>query len=83
MSSIIYPLSTEKSIRMMETGNVLTFIVNKDSKKSEIKKDLEEMFKVRITKITTNIMADGSKKAYVKISPETPAIDIATKLGMV
>jgi len=81
--SIVHPLSTEKSIRMMESSNVLTFIVTGESKKSDIKKELEEMFKVKIIKITTNTLPDGRKKAYVKISAETPAIDVATRLGMI
>jgi ribosomal protein uL23 len=83
MRVIIHPLSTEKSIRMMESDNVLTFIVGKSAKKPEIKKQIETMFKAKVTKINTNIMPDGRKKAYVKISPETPAIDIATQLGMI
>jgi len=83
MSTIVHPLSSEKSIRMMESDNVLTFIVGKDSAKSEIKKEIEDMFKIKVTKVTTNILPDGRKKAYVKISAETPAIDVATRLGMI
>ncbi len=83
MTVIIHPLSTEKSIRMMESGNVLTFIVAKDAKKSDVKKQVEAMFKVKVLKINTSIMPDCRKKAYVKLSMETPAIDIATQLGMI
>jgi ribosomal protein L23 len=57
--------------------------VGKDSAKSEIKKEIEDMFKIKVTKVTTNILPDGRKKAYVKISAETPAIDVATRLGMI
>jgi large subunit ribosomal protein L23 len=83
MSIIIHPLSTEKSIRMMETGNVLTFIVRDSATKNDVKKEIEKMFNVKVLRVTTNSLPDGRKKAYVKISPETPAIDIATRLGMV
>jgi len=83
MSFIIHPVSTEKSIRMMESGNVLTFIVSQKAKKAEVKKEIETLFKIKILSINTSVMPDGRKKAYVKISPETPAIDIATKLGMI
>lgn len=82
MNPIIkYPLSTEKSIRLMESENKLTFIVDKKAKKQEVKKAIEDMFKVKIIKINT-LIHKGEKKAYVKLSPETPAIDIATKLGL-
>jgi len=83
MSILIHPLSTEKSIRMMEIGNVITFIVSDRAKKPEIKKEIEKMFSIKVLKVTTNSLPDGRKKAYIKISPETPAIDIATKLGMI
>lgn len=81
MNVIKYPLSTEKSIRMMELENKLAFIVDKKAKKQEIKKELEKMFKVKVVKVNT-LIHKGKKKAYVKFSDETPAIDIATKLGL-
>lgn len=83
MSILIHPLSTEKSIRMMETENILTFIVSKDADKPEIKKEIESRFKTKVLKLNTTVMPDGRKKAYVKLSMETPAIDIATQLGMI
>ena len=83
MSILIHPLSTEKSIRMMETENILTFIVGRDADKPVIKKEIESRFKTKVLKINTTIMPDGRKKAYVKLSMETPAIDLATQLGMI
>ncbi len=80
-SIIKYPLSTEKSIRLMETENKLTFIVDKKAKKSEIKKAAEELFKIKVLKVNT-LIYKGKKKAYLKLSPKTPAIDIATELGL-
>jgi len=76
-----YPLSTEKAVKLMESENKITFIVDFKAKKSEIKKALEEMFKVKVLKVNTLILK-GKKKAYIKLSPDTPAIDIATKLGI-
>ncbi len=77
-----YPLSTEKSIRLMESENKLVFIVDRKAKKPEIKEELETLFKVKVIKINTTILPQGKKKAYVKFSDETPAIDLATKLGL-
>lgn len=79
---IKYPLSTEKSIRLMETENKIIFVVDRKAKKHEIKRAVEELFKIKVVKVNTLIGSDGKKRAYVKISPETPAIDIATQLGM-
>ncbi|MCC7575058.1 50S ribosomal protein L23 [Candidatus Woesearchaeota archaeon] len=79
---IKYPLATEKSIRLMESENKLIFIVGTSAKKPEITKAIEDEFNVKITKVRTLIDTKGRKKAYVTFSPETPAIDVATKLGL-
>ncbi len=79
---IKHPLSTEKSIRLMEAENKLIFIVDRKSKKPEIKKAVEDAFKVKVIKVNTQNTPNGTKKAYVKLSSETPAINIATQLGL-
>ncbi len=78
---IKYPLSTEKSIRLMERENKLIFVVDMKANKKEIKKAIEELFKVKVTKVNT-LLIGGEKRAYVKLSMENPAIDIATELGL-
>ena len=79
---IYYPLSTEKAIRLMESENKLVFVVERTAKKVEIKQAIEEEFKVKVTKVNTLIATDGRKHAYVTFDAESPAIDIATNLGM-
>lgn len=76
------PLSTEKSVRLMERENKLLFIVDKKADKWDIKEAVEKLFKVKVEKVTTLNDMDGKKKAYVKLSAETPAIDVATELGL-
>lgn len=79
---IKYPLATEKSVRIMESENKLIFIVSRKATKSQIKKAVEEVFKVKVIRVTTLITPEGNKKAYVKLSPETPALDVTTQLGL-
>jgi len=76
------PLSTEKSIRLMEAENKLIFVVNQKAKKDEIKKAIEEIFKVKVIKVNTFVSSKGEKRAYIKFSADTPAIDIATQMGL-
>lgn len=74
-------VSTEKAVMIIERENVLTFQVNRNLSKDEIKKEIEEMFDVGVEKVRTFIR--GSKKyAYIKLKKEFPAIDVATKLGL-
>lgn len=79
---IKHPLSTEKSIRLMESENKLIFAVDKKANKADIKKAVEGMFKAKVVKVNTFTNSRGQKRAYIKFSPETPAIDIATQLGL-
>jgi len=79
---IKYPLSTEKSIRLMEAENKLIFVVERKSTKPDIKNAIEKMFNAKVVKVNTFISPKGEKRAYIKFSDETPAIDIATNLGL-
>lgn len=82
ISIIKHPVSTEKTIKLMETENKLVFIVDRRAKKPEIKKALHELYKMKIIKVNTFINRDGDKKAFIKLAKDTPAIDVATQLGM-
>ncbi len=75
------PITTEKSVMMIERENILTFRLEKEKSKSDIKKEIEEIFGVKVDSIRT--LVKGNKKiAYVKLKKEFPAIDLATKLGL-
>ena len=78
---IKYPLATEKSIRLMESENKMIFVVENSATKADIKKAVEAMFKAKVESVNTLILK-SHKRAYVKFSKETPAIDIATNLGL-
>ena len=76
------PVVTEKAVMMIEAQNVLTFMTEKNRTKEKVKKEVEEIFGVKVERVRTLIK--GNKKyAYVKLNAKNPAIDIATKLGMI
>jgi ribosomal protein uL23 len=77
-----YPLSTEKSIRLMEAENKLIFVVEKRATRNDVKAAVEKMFKVKVESVNTMMSSKGKKKAYVRLASDTPAIDVATKLGL-
>ncbi|MBN2111536.1 50S ribosomal protein L23 [Candidatus Woesearchaeota archaeon] len=79
---IKHPLSTEKTIRLMEAENKLVFVVDRKATKHDIKKAVESLFKAKVENVRTVLTSKGEKRAYVRFSPETPAIDIATNLGL-
>ena len=82
MNFNLKPIVTEKAIVMIERENVLSFETEKDAKKDEIKKEIETIFSVKVEKVRTRIQ-DNRKLMYVKLKKEFPAIDVATKLGII
>ena len=44
----IKPIVTEKAVMLIESQNILTFVTEKERTKTEIKKELEELFKIKI-----------------------------------
>jgi ribosomal protein uL23 len=78
---IKYPVSSEKAIRLMEAENKLVFVVDIAATKQEIKKSLQDLFKAKVVQVNT-LITNGEKRAYVRFAAESPAIDIATNLGL-
>ena len=78
---LINPLATEKSVRLMETENKLTFIVAKSATKDMIKKAIESAFNIKVTSVNTHIRG-GRKIALISLHPDFNAMDIANQLGV-
>jgi len=79
---IIRVLITEKTIRLAERENKITFIVNRKANKTQIKEAVERLFNVKVEKVNTLITPNGEKKAYVKLKKDYKATDVLTKLGL-
>jgi len=78
-----YPLSTEKSVRLMEAENKLVFIVRDNASQTQVKEAVESLFNVKVQKVNLLINSKNQKKAYVRLSHDTLAIDVATDLGLI
>jgi len=79
---IHYPLMTESASVMVEKGNKLIFIVSSKAGKADIKRAVEIMYEVKVKDVNVLITPQGIKKAFVKLTPEFQASDIAIKLGI-
>jgi len=79
---MIKPITTEKAVRLIELNNILVIEVDRRDSKKGIKKEVEEMFDVKIDSINTLIRLN-KKIAYIKLNAKNPAIDVATKLGLI
>ena len=76
------PITSEKAVKMIDLDNTLLFETERRATKTEIKKEIESLFSVKVSSVRTLVKAN-KKFAFVKLNKANPAIDIATKLGMI
>lgn len=79
---ILKPITTEKAVKLIDIDNTLMFEAPRSSNRTKIKLELERVFNVKVSKVRI-LIHENKKIAYVKLNKENPAIDIATKLGMI
>ncbi|KAG0177086.1 60S ribosomal protein L25 [Apophysomyces sp. BC1034] len=77
------PLNTETSMKKIEEHNTLTFIVDVKANKRQIKDAVKRLYDVEAAKINTLIRPDGYKKAYVRLTADVDALDVANKIGFI
>lgn len=77
-----YPLLSEDAVTLLESENKITFIVDPRSDKHDIKRAIQELYEVRVEKVSTLLTPEGEKKAFVKLSPDFKAADLAVRLGI-
>lgn len=82
------PLITEKSTDMREDMNIVAFEVHRDANKIDVKKAVEDRFKVKVTEVRIarvhgKVRRQGRhmgrrpdwKKAYVRLAPGEKQIE--------
>lgn len=79
---VLYPMMTEDAVSSIEAENKLTFIVDINASKNDIRRAVEILYEVKVASVNTAITSDGRKKAFVKLRPEFKASDVAMRLGI-
>lgn len=79
---IVKPQVTEKTMNLIDQNNELTFVVSRKANKVSIKQAFEQLYDVKVVKVNTHITPKGVKVAYIKLSEEDDAEDIAVKIGV-
>lgn len=77
-----FPLTTESAMKKIEDNNTLVFIVKKKTNKNQIKEAVQSLYRIKIKKVNTLITPKGQKKAYVKLTSDVDALDVANKIGI-
>ena len=79
---IVKPHVSEKTMNAIDLNNELTFVVNRNSSKADIKRAFETLFEEQVERVNTHISPKGLKLAYIKLAEEEKAEDIAVKIGV-
>ena len=80
---IKYPLTTESAMKKIEDNNTLVFIVDTKANKRQIKQAVTSMHDIQCQKVNTLIRPDGQKKAYVRLTNDYDALDVANRIGII
>jgi large subunit ribosomal protein L23Ae len=79
--TIQHPLNTESAMKKIEDHNTLVFIVDLKANKRQIKDAVKKLYDVESAKINTLIRPDGKKKAYVRLTADHDALEVANKVS--
>ncbi|KAJ7447768.1 ribosomal protein L23/L15e core domain-containing protein [Mycena galericulata] len=81
--TIVSPLNTESAMKKIEEHNTLVFIVDIKSNKRQIKDAVKKLYDVNAAKVNTLIRPDGKKKAYVRLTADHDALEVANEIGFI
>ena len=79
---ILKPVASEKAVKLVDVENTLMFETGRRETKQEITREIINLFGVKVACVRT-LIRNNKKFVYVKLAKENPAIDVATKLGMI
>jgi large subunit ribosomal protein L23 len=81
--TLVYPLVTEKAMVLLENTSKLSFIVEKEATKNEIRAALEKNFGKKVASLSTMMTSKGTKKAIITFEEKNAAEEILSQLGIV
>ncbi|KAI0530956.1 hypothetical protein KFK09_000505 [Dendrobium nobile] len=74
---------TKSAIKEIEDNNTLMFIVVIQDDKKKIKAAIKKMYGIQIMKVNMLTRLDGTKKAYVRLTPDYYTLDVANKITII
>ena len=79
---LLQPISSDKNVAKLEKQNTLTFQVNENASKGQIKNAVSKLFKVKVRKVNTLRTSDNKKKAFIRFHGDKDALNIASNIGL-
>ena len=79
---VLRPYLTKRTFEQIERENKLCFIVLDSASKTQVADAVEALYEVKVRAVNTTRTLTG-KKAFVRLTEESSAATLATKLGLV
>ena len=76
------PVVTESAMKKIEAEGILTFFVDLRANKRQIGHAISKLYNVKCAKVNTVITPLGFKKAFVRLTNDSEAMDVANKIGI-
>lgn len=80
---IISHINSEGSIKKIEESNTLVLRVDIKANKHQIKAAVKKLYDVDVLKVNTLVRPDGTKKAFVRLTADHDALDVASRVGYI
>eukprot|EP01120_Amphizonella_sp_Union-15-10_P002584 TRINITY_DN128_c0_g1_i1.p1 TRINITY_DN128_c0_g1~~TRINITY_DN128_c0_g1_i1.p1 ORF type:complete len:291 (-),score=103.39 TRINITY_DN128_c0_g1_i1:54-926(-) len=77
------PVATESAMKKIEDHNTLVFYVDLKANKHHIKDAVRKLYQVKIVQVNTMVTGLGKKKAYVRLTSDYDAVEVANKIGVI
>ncbi|CAN6674891.1 large ribosomal subunit protein uL23 [Trichomonascus vanleenenianus] len=78
---IISHVNSEGAIKKIEDANTLVLKVHVEANKHQIKQAVKKLYDVDVEKVNTLIRPDRTKKAFVRLTADHDALDVASRAG--
>lgn len=78
-----FPVTTESSMRKIQSSNTIVLIFDPMANKRKIRFLMEKIYKTKVVRVNTLITPQGHKKAFIKLSQDQDALDVANKIGFI
>jgi len=70
-------------MKQIEDNNTLTFVVDLRAHKKQIASAIKSLYDIEVQRINTLVRPDGLKKAYVRLTPDHEALEVANTIGII
>lgn len=80
---IVSPIASETAMKKVEDGNILVFQVDIKANKNQIKSAVKELYEVDVQYVNTLVRPNGTKKAYIRLTADHDALDVANRIGYI